>query len=141
MNLPFLFLKTLQNMSNRLKGSMDHSHQSIFHHRLIKLIICSLVEESITWDHFLFWSSFYNKQEDQARKILMSKQFSFVKRFKKELVDELVQDNVRENCSSQRVEYAGEAFDGNLEQVLKNDEVEHRVVSNGEDNLGLIEKK
>ena len=71
----------------------------------------------------------------------MSKHFSFVKRFKKELVDDLVQDNVQENCSSQRVEDVGEAFDGNLEQLLKNDEEEQRVVSNHEDKLGLIEKK
>ena len=83
-------------MSNRIKGHMDHSHQYIFQHGLIKIIICTVLQKkSRTLDHFLFWSGFHNKQEDQARKILMSKQFRFVKGFKKELVDELVQDNAK----------------------------------------------
>ena len=88
MNLPFFFLKILQKTSNRIKWHMDNSNKSIFHHGLIKLIVCIVLQKkSRTWDHFLFWSCFPNKQEYQARKILMSKQFSFVKRFKKELVD------------------------------------------------------
>ena len=47
---------------------------------------------------------------------------------------------MQESCSSQRVEDAEEEFDGNLEQVLKNDEEEQRVVSNHEDKLGLTKK-
>ena len=52
-----------------------------------------------------------------------------------------MQDNEQENYSIQRVEYAGEAFDGNLEQVLKNDEEEQRAFLNHEEKLGLTEKK
>ena len=40
MNLPFFLLKSLQKMSNKIKGHLDHTHQSVFHHGLIKLIIC-----------------------------------------------------------------------------------------------------
>ena len=75
-------------------------------------------------------------------KSLMNKQFGFAKRFKKELMNELVQSNVQENCSSQGFkepvdEDVRETFDGNLEQVLKNDEKEQRFVSNHEEKLGL----
>ena len=55
----------------------------------------------MTWDHFLFQSCFSNEQEDQVKKSLMNKQFSFVKRFKKELVDDLVQASVQENNPGQ----------------------------------------
>ena len=53
----------------------------------------------MNWDHFLFWSGFTNEQEDQVKKILMNKQVGFVKRFKKELIDDLVQNNVQDNSS------------------------------------------
>ena len=49
--------------------------------------------------------------------------------------------NMQENCSSQRVEYAREALDGNLEHILKNDEDEQRFVLNHEEKLGLTEQK
>ena len=95
MNFPFFFLKSIQKISNRIKGHMDHTHQSVFHNGLIKLIICTVLQKkSRSWDHFLFWSGFPNEQEDQVKKILMNEQSIFVKRFKKELIDELVQDNV-----------------------------------------------
>ena len=69
MNLPFFFLKSLQKMSNRVKGQMNLSSQSIFHHGLIKLIISTdLQHEGKTWDFFLFWSGFHVKQEDQQPK-------------------------------------------------------------------------
>ena len=101
-------------MSNRIKGHMDHTHQSVFHHGLIKLIVCIVLQKnSRTWDHFLFWLGFLNEQEDQAKKSLMNKQFSFVKRFKKELSDELVQDSLQKNYSSQIFEDVSEALDGN----------------------------
>ena len=89
----------------------------------------------------MFWSGFLNEQEDQAKKSPMNKKFSFVKRFKKELSDELVQGSVQENCSSHRFEDVSEALDDNLEKVLKNDEKEQRVVSNHKEKLGLAEKK
>ena len=71
----------------------------------------------------------------------MNKQFSFVKRFKKELSNELLQDSVQENCSSQRFEDVSEALDDKPEKVLKNDEKEQRVVSDHEEKFGLTEKK
>ena len=85
-------------MSNGIKGNIDHTHQSIFHHGLIKPIVYTILQrKNRTCYHFLFGSGFPNEQEDQVKKILMNKQFGFVKRFKKELVDDLVQDNVQEN--------------------------------------------
>ena len=53
---------------------------------------------------------------------------------------------LQENCSSQGFEepmdeYVREKFNGNLEQVLKNDEKEQRFVSNHEEKLGLTEQK
>ena len=76
----------------------------------------------------------------------MNKQFGFAKRFKKELMNELVHDNVQENCSGQGFEEpvdeeVREMFDGNSEQVLKNDEKDQRVVPNYEEKLGLTEQK
>ena len=41
MNLAFFLLKSLQKMLNRIKGHFDHTNQSVFHHGLIKLIICT----------------------------------------------------------------------------------------------------
>ena len=53
MNLPFLLLKILQKMSNKIKGHRYHTHQYVFHHGLIKLIVCIVLQKkSRTWDHF-----------------------------------------------------------------------------------------
>ena len=69
MNLPFLFYKSLQKMSSRVKQHEDHTSQSIFHHGLIKLIISTVLQhEGKTWDFFLFWSGFHVKQEEQQPK-------------------------------------------------------------------------
>ena len=98
---------------------MDHTHQYVFHHGLIKLIICTVLQKkSRSWDHFLFCSGFPNEKEDQVKKNLMNKQFGFAKSFKKELMNEPVQDNVQENCSSQGFEKpmnedVRETLDGN----------------------------
>ena len=61
-------------------------------------------------------------------------------------MNELVEDNVQENCSSQGFEEpmdedVRETFDGNWEKVLKNDEKEQRSVSNHEEKLDLTEQK
>ena len=100
---------------------------------------------SRTWDHFLFWSGFHNEQEEQAKKNLKNKQYSFVKGLKKELIDELVQDKVQENCSTQEFEEpmyeeVREVVNGNQEQVLENAEKEHRVVSKQEEEVGSLER-
>ena len=51
MSLPFFLYKSLQKISNRVKGHIDHSSQSIFHHGLIKLIISTVLQaEGKTWD-------------------------------------------------------------------------------------------
>ena len=76
----------------------------------------------------------------------MNKQFGFAKRFKKELMNELVQDNIQEKISGQEFEETvdeelGKTLDDNSEQVLKNDEKEQRSISNHEEKLGLREQK
>ena len=69
MSLPFFLYKSLQKMSNRVKGHIDYSLHSIFHHGLIKLIISTVLQaDGKTWDFFLFWSGFQVKQEDQQTK-------------------------------------------------------------------------
>ena len=65
-------------MSNRVKDHFDHTNQSVFHHGLIKLIICTFLQKKNgSWDHFLFWSSFTNEQDDQVKKILIDKKLGF----------------------------------------------------------------
>ena len=89
-------------MSNRVDAHFDHTNQSVFHHGLIKLIICTfLKKKNRSWDHFLLRSGFTNEQDDQVKKSLIEKKFGFVKRFKKEMVGDLMQDNTRENSSCQ----------------------------------------
>ena len=96
-------------MSNRVKGLFDHTNQSIFHHGLIKLIICTVLpKKSRSWDHFLFWLGFTNEQDDHAKKSLTNKQFGFVKRFKKEVIEDLVQDNHHEKSLCQRFRDPGD---------------------------------
>ena len=56
----------------------------------------------------------------------MNKQFGFVKRFKKELVDDMVWASVQENSLGQALkelvdEVEREALDDNQEKVLEND--------------------
>ena len=134
-------------MSNRIKGHIDHMHQSIFHHGLIKLIIYTVLQgKNKSWDHFLFWLGFSNEQEDQVRKISMNKQFGFVKRFKKEIVDDLVQASVQENSIGQGSkdlvdEDEREALDDNQEKILENDEKQQKSVSNLQEELGSINQK
>ena len=134
-------------MLNRIKEHIDHMHQSIFHHGLIKLIICTVLQRNNRiWDHFLFWSGFSNEQEDQVKKSLMNKQFGFVKRFNKELVDDLVQASVQENSPGQGFkelvdEEERQALDDKYEQVLENDKKKHRYVSNHEEELVSIKEK
>ena len=59
MNFPFFLLKCLQKMSNRIKGHIHHTPESVFHHGLIKLIIFTFLQrKNRNWDHFLFWLGF-----------------------------------------------------------------------------------
>ena len=89
-------------MSNIIKGNFNHTNQSVFHHGLIKLIICTVLKKkNRSWDHFLFWSGFTNEHGYQVKKSLTNKQFGFVKIFKKEVIEDLVQDNLQENSSGQ----------------------------------------
>ena len=84
---------------------------------------------------------FPSEQEVQVKKSLINKKFTFLKRFNKELSNELFQDSVQHNCLHQIFEDASEAVDDNLEKGLKNDEKDQRVVSDHEKKLGLVEKK
>ena len=76
---------------------------------------------------------------------IMNKQYSFVKRLKKELSDMLIQDKVQESCLTQEFEEpmceeVREVVNGNQEQVLENAEKEHRVVSKQEEEVGSLER-
>ena len=67
MNLPFLFLKSLQNMSSGVREHQDHTKQSMIHHGLIKLVINTVLrKQEKTWDYFLFWSGFETEKEEQS---------------------------------------------------------------------------
>ena len=69
MNLPLFFFKSLQKMSIRVKENQDHTKQSMFHHGLINLVICTVLRnKEKTWDYFLFWSGFQTEKEDQTQK-------------------------------------------------------------------------
>ena len=90
-------------MSNRIKGHSDHTNQSLFHHVLTKLIICTVLQkENRSWDHFLFWSGFTIEQGDHVKKRLLNKQYGFVNKFKRDVIEYLVQNNLQESSSCQR---------------------------------------
>ena len=99
-----------------------------------------------SWDHFLFWLGFITKQEDQEKKSLMNNKFGFVKRFKKELIDDLMKDNVQENSLGQEFkepmdEDGRKILDGDQEIFLEIHRREKIVVSNNEEDMGPIEQK
>ena len=76
----------------------------------------------------------------------MIKQFGIVKRFKKELIDDLMKDNVQENSLGQEFkepmdEDGIKIMDGNQEKVLEIHKREKIVVSNNEEDMGPIEQK
>ena len=101
MNLHFFFLNILQKMSDRVKVHKDHTQQSIFHHGLIKLIVSTVLQKKgRTCKHFLFWLGIQTQQENQPRKRQMNKHYSLVKRLKKEVINESVEENVQEESSA-----------------------------------------
>ena len=118
-------------MSNRIRGHLDHTHRSVFHHGLIKLIICTVLQKkNRSWDRFLFSSGFTNEQGDQLKKSLIDKKFGFVKRFKKYMVEDLVQDNTRENSSCQGFkesvdEDGRKALDDKQDHVVEDEKMEN----------------
>ena len=118
MNLPFFFLKSLQKMSDRVKGHKDHTQQSIFHHGLIKLIVNTVLQKkSRTWEHFLFWLGIQTQQENQRKKRQMNKHHCLVKRLKREIIDEMVKDNIQEECLVPKFEeFVGEEIRGVLNE-------------------------
>ena len=94
-NFPFFLLKSLQKMSNIIKGQSDHTNQSLFHHGLIKLIIRTVLQkENRSRDHFLFWSGFSIEQGDHVKKRLLNKHYGFVNKFKRDVIEYLVQDSL-----------------------------------------------
>ena len=129
-------------MSNRVKGHFDHTNQSVFHHGLIKLIICTVLQKkNRSWDHFLFWLGFTNEQDDHVKKSLTNNQFGFIKRFKKEVFEDLVQDNLQENSSCQGFidlvdEDQGKALDDEQEHVLEDEKMEKTSDLNPDEDIG-----
>ena len=80
-------------MLNRIKGHHDHINQLLFHHGLIKLIICTILQKkNRSWDHFLFLSGFTIEQGDNVKKSLLHKQFGFLKKLKRDVIEDLLQD-------------------------------------------------
>ena len=134
-------------MSNRVKGHFDHTNQSVFYHGLIKLIICTVLKKkNRSWDQFSFWSGFTNEHGDHVKKILTNKQFGFIKRFKKEVFEDLVQDNLQENSFGQGFrdtvdEDRGKALDDDQEHSLKNEKMEKTYDLNLDEDIGSTEHK
>ena len=99
----------------------------------------------MSWDHFLFWSGFTNEQDDQVKKILIDKQFGFVKRFKKEMIEDLVQDNIQENSSCQGFkdyvdEDGREALDDKQDHVIEDEKMEKTFELNPEQDICSTEQ-
>ena len=67
----------------------------------------------------------------------MKKQYSLVKRLKKEVINELVKDNVQEECSTKEFEEpvceeVTKVFHGNQEQISENAKEDQRAVMDQE---------
>jgi hypothetical protein len=55
LNFPFYFLKSLQKISSQVRKNVANSHNSLFHHGLIKLFfITELTKQGNTRDEFLY---------------------------------------------------------------------------------------
>ena len=75
----------------------------------------------------------------------MNKQYSLVKRLKKEVINELVKDNVQEECSTKEFEEpiceeVREVFHGNQEQISENVEEDQRDVTDQEYGRSSLEQ-
>ena len=102
-----------------MKGHSNHTNKSLFHHGLIKLIICIVLQkENRSWDHFLFWSRFTIEQGDHVKKGFPNKQSGFVKKFKRDVIEDLVQDNPQKASSCQRFRNPGNE---DQEKALENE--------------------
>ena len=99
----------------------------------------------MSWNHFLFWSGFTNEQDDQVKKSLIDKQFGFVKRFKKEMVEDLMQDNTQENSSCQGFkesidEDGREALDDGQDHVVEDEKMEKTFELDSEEDICSTEQ-
>ena len=134
-------------MSNRIKGHSDHTNQSLFHHGLIKLIICTVLQKgNRSWDHFLFWSGFTIEQGDHVKKRLLNKKYGFVKRFKGDVIEYLVQDNLQKAISCQIFRNLGnedpeKALENEQEITLEDVIMEKIVNLNHEEDVSSVEQK
>ena len=75
----------------------------------------------------------------------MNKQYSLVKRLNKEFIDELVKDNVEEECSAKYLEEpvceeVREVFHVNQEQISDNAEEDQTTVTDQEDRRSSLER-
>ena len=96
--------------------------------------------------HFLFWLGFTNEKDDHVKRSLTNKQFGFAKRFKKEVFEYLVQDNLQENSSCQGFrdlvdEDWGKALDDEREHSFKNEKMEKTSDLNPDEDIGSTEHK
>ena len=62
-----------------------------------------LQKKGKTWLYFLFWSGFQSEKEDQYKKRQMNKLHNLVKRLKKEVIVESVEENAQEESTSQKL--------------------------------------
>ena len=100
----------------------------------------------MSWDHFLLWSGFTNGQDDQVKKSLIDKQFGFVKRCKREMVEDLMQDNTQENSSCQGFkesvdEDGRKALDEEQDHVLEEGKMEKTSNLNPDENIASTKQK
>ena len=73
-------------MSSRIKQHQADTIQSIFHHGLIKLIINSVLQkEGKTWEYFLFWLAFQNRQEGQSTRKPVDKGQTLIRKLRQKL--------------------------------------------------------
>ena len=131
-------------MLDRVKGHKKHTQQSIFHHGLIKLMVNTVLQKKDrTWEHFVFCSGIHTQQEGQPKKRHMNKQHFLVKMLKREIVDELVKDSIREEGSVQKFEESvyeevKGALNENKEYFLENIKDNHRFdIKHKEDKISL----
>ena len=73
----------------------------------------------------MFWSRFQSEKEDQSKKSQVNKHYSLVKRLKKEVIAKLVEENIQEESSAQKLEEPvceeqRDIYEGNQIEVYKN---------------------
>jgi len=64
MNMPYYFLNSLSKMAKGIQKQDKNEERSLYHHRLIKMIIShELQKQNITWHQFLVDNKFVEEEE------------------------------------------------------------------------------